>query len=113
MMRPFAERNWLILPDCGKGYPIVVEVDDSDEHGPHHAWSGGMWGAMAQVGTFKPEVAATLRPARNKRERAMVAEIVRELERAQASQAALVAALRAHPEDERIRNVCAREGVTA
>lgn len=101
MVKPFAERNWLILPDCGKGYPIVVEVDEHDEHGPHHAWSGGMWGPMAQVGAFKPEVAATLRPARNKRERAMVADLIRELERSQESQACLAAALRAHPTQER------------
>lgn len=90
----------MILPDCGRGYPIVIEVDEHDEHGPHHAWGGGTWGATAQVGTLNPEVAATLRLPRNKKERAMVAVIIRECERSQESQSALVAALRAHPKDE-------------
>jgi len=98
--KPFSERTWMILPDGSRfGGPAVVEVLGDDDYGrlnygdQHALWGFGIWGPVGSVGTLKAEVAATLRPPKNKRERQMIADLIANLDRSMQSQAALAAAM--------------------
>ena len=98
--KPFADRNWMILPDGSRyGGPAVVEVLADDDYGrvnygyQHAQWGFGIWGPVGSVGSLKPEAAATLRPPKNRRERQMIADLIGNLDRSMQSQAALAAAM--------------------